>query len=212
MILSLFDDSKGVEMPAAVAVTRTGYTAVELRRLAARTNDGNAARRMLAIAQVLEGKTREEAAASCGMERQTLRDWVHRYNLEGLDGLHDRPRHGPQPRLSREQEGEVAQWVRQGPTLAEHGVVRWRRADLAGVIEQRFAVRLAERSVGALLRRLGFRRLSVRPRHPQQDIAAQDAHKKTSPIWSRPASRHTRAASRSNSGGKTKPVSASKAR
>jgi len=106
----------------------------------------------------------------------------------------------------------VAQWVRQGPTLAEHGVVRWRRADLAGVIEQRLAVKLAERSVGALLRRLGFRRLSVRPRHPQQDIAAQDAHKKTSPIWSRPASRNTRAASRSNSGGKTKPASASTAR
>jgi len=66
VILSLFDDSKGVEMPAAVAVTRTGYTAVELRRLAARTNDGNAARRMLAIAQVLEGKTREEAAVQPG--------------------------------------------------------------------------------------------------------------------------------------------------
>src|SRR3954469_15661239 len=125
-------------MPVAVAVTRTDYTAVELRRAAARTNDGNAARRMLAIAHVLDGKTREEAAASCGMDRQTLRDWVHRYNAEGLDGLHDRVGSGPQPRLSREQEAEVAQWVRQGPSLAADGVVRWRRIDLARLIEQRF--------------------------------------------------------------------------
>jgi putative transposase len=199
-------------MPAAVAVTRADYTAVELRRAAARTNDGNAARRMLAIAHILDGKTREDAAASCGMDRQTLRDWVHRYNVEGLDGLHDRPRPGPQPRLSGEQEAEVAQWVRQGPKLAEHGVVRWRRVDLARLIEQRFGVTLAERSVGCLLRRLGFRRLSVRPRHPHKDVAAQEAFKKTLPIWSRPASRPTRAASRSRSGGRMKPVWASKAR
>jgi transposase len=199
-------------MPVAVAVTRTDYTAVALRRAAARTNDGNAARRMLAIAHVLEGKSREEAAASCGMDRQTLRDWVHRYNAEGLDGLQDRVCPGPQSRLSREQEAEVAQWVRQGPSLGEHGVVRWRRIDLARLIEQRFGVTLAERSVGSLLRRLGFRRLSVRPRHPDKDTAAQEAFKKTLPIWSQKASRSARATSRSRSGGRTRRASASKAR
>jgi transposase len=199
-------------MPVAVGVTRTGYTAAAMRRAAARTSDGNAARRMLAIAHVLDGKTREAAAASCGMDRQTLRDWVHRYNAEGLAGLHDRPRRGPLRRLSRQQEAAVAQWVRQGPDLAEHGVVRWRRIDLAQLIEQRFGVMLAERSVGSLLRRLGFRRLSVRPRHPEKDVAAQEAFKKTLPIWSPPASHIRRAASRSRSGGKTKPASASKAR
>jgi transposase len=204
-------DSRGGQMPAAIAVTRTDYTAVELRRAAARTNDGNAARRMLAIAHVLDGKTREEAAATCGMDRQTLRDWVHRYNAEGVDGLHDRVCPGPQPRLSREQEAEVAQWVREGPSLAAHGVVRWRRVDLARLIEQRFGVTFAERSVGSLLRRLGFRRLSVRPRHPDKD-AAQEAFKKTLPIWSQKASRSARATSRSRSGGRTKRASVSKAR
>jgi transposase len=212
VILYPFDSKREVEMPAAVAVTRTDSTAVELRRAAARTNDGNATRRLLAIAHVLDGKTREEAASACGMDRQTLRDWVHRYNAEGLDGLHDRPHRGPQPRLSPAQEAEVAQWVRQGPKLSEHGVVRWRRIDLARLIEQRFGVTLAERSVGCLLRRLGFRRLSVRPRHPDQDIAAQEAFKKTLPIWSQPACRSTRAASQSRSGGKMKPALASKAR
>ena len=108
------------------------------------------------------------------MDRQTLRDWVHRYNAEGLAGLSDRKGAvGPKRRLSPEQEADVAEWVRRGPDLAEHGVVRWRRADLARAIEARFGVVLAERSVGDVLRRLGFRRLVARPRHLGQDAAAQ---------------------------------------
>jgi transposase len=203
---------KEAKMSTPVAITRTEHTAGQLRRAATRTDDANAARRMLALALVLEGKSRAEAAAACGMDRQTLRDWVHRYNIEGLKGLSDRSAPGAKPRLSATQEQEVAHLVRQGPDLAEHGVVRWRRIDLSRVIEQRYGVKLAERSVGDLLRRLGFRRISVRPRCPEQDAALQEAHKKTSPIWSLPASRRVRAASRSNCGGRTKPASASRAR
>lgn len=197
---------------AAVSITRTELTAVQLRRAATRTQDANAARRMLALALVMEGKSRSEAAAACGMDRQTLRDWVHRYNAEGLAGLSDRSAPGARPRLSAEQMREVAELVRQGPSHAEHGVVRWRRIDLSRVIAQRYGVTLAERSVGDLLRRLGFRRVSVRPRCPEQDGALQEAHKKISPIWSRPASRRPRAANRSNCGGRTKRASVSKAR
>jgi transposase len=201
-----------VSMPAAVAITRKDYTASEFRREAKRTEDADMARRMLALALVLEGKSRGEAAISCGMDRQILCDWVHRYNAEGLKGLRNRPAPGAKPRLSSEQEREVAELVRKGPDLAEHGVVRWRRIDLSRVIEQRYGVKLAERSVGSLLRRLGFRRMSVRPRCPQQDVAAQEGHKKTLPIWSQPASRRTRAASRSSCGGRMRRASASKAR
>src|SRR3990170_9164358 len=189
-------------MPAAVSITRKDHTAAELRREAKRTDDADAARRMLALALVLEGKRRGEAAIACGMDRQILCDWVHRYNAEGLEGLHNRTAPGAKPRLSPEQEREVAELVRNGPDLAEHGVVRWRRIDLAHVIEQRYGVKLAERSVGDLLRRLGFRRISVRPRCPEQDAAAQEAHKKTFPIWSLPASPRMHRASRSNSGGR----------
>jgi transposase len=198
-------------MVAAVSITRLDYTAAGLRDEAKRTDDVDAARRMLALALVLDGKSRGEAAISCGMDRQVLCDWVHRYNAQGLDGLHNRTAPGAKPKLSPEQEREVAELVRNGPDLAEHGVVRWRRIDLAGVIKQRYGVELAERSVGDLLRRLGFRRISVRPQCPEQDAAAQEAHKKTSPIWSRPASRRMRAASRSSFGGKTRPASASRA-
>jgi transposase len=199
-------------MPEALAITRADHTASELREVATRSNDADATRRMLALALVLEGYKRGEAGKLCGMDRQTLRDWVLRYNAEGIAGLCNRIAAGPKPRLTPEQEATVAELVRKGPDLAKHGVVRWRRVDLARVIKTRFNVILAERSVGAMLRRLGFRRLSVRPRHPQQDPAAQEAHKKTSPIWSKPQSPSMRAKNRSNYGGKMKPALASKAR
>src|SRR5215210_1100037 len=137
----------------AVSITREEHDAADLRREASRSRDADAARRMLALALVLEGASRTDAARTCGMDRQTLRDWVHRYNAEGLAGLSDRRGQvGPKPRLSPAQEAVVAELVRQGPDLAEHGVVRWRRADLAAVIATRFEVRLAERTVGTLLR------------------------------------------------------------
>jgi len=199
-------------MPEALAITRADHAASELREVATRSNDADATRRMLALALVLEGYKRGEAGKLCGMDRQTLRDWVLRYNAEGIAGLCNRIAAGPKPRLTPEQEATVAELVRKGPDLAKHGVVRWRRVDLARVIKTRFNVILAERSVGAMLRRLGFRRLSVRPRHPQQDPAAQEAHKKTSPIWSKPQSPSMRAKNRSNYGGKMKPALASKAR
>ncbi len=189
-------------MTVGVAITRQDLDAGGLRRAAAQAHDADAARRMLALALVMDGHTRAEAANMCGMDRQTLRDWVHRYNELGLSGLSDRAPPGPQPLLSPAQEAEVAELVRQGPVLAEHGVVRWRRTDLSQVIQTRFGVRLAERSVGAMLRRLGFRRLSARPRHPGHDEFAQQTHKKTLQIWSLPRSPNTRAASRSSSGGR----------
>lgn len=191
----------------AVAIVRRDLDAAGLRRAASRSKDAGAARRMLALALVVEGRSRTEAAQACGMDRQTLRDWVHRYNEEGLS---DRHAPGPTPRLTDAQQAEVAQWVRQGPDLAEHGVVRWRRIDLARQIERRLGVVLAERSVGTLLRRLGFRRLSVRPVHPRKDPEAEQAHKKTSPIWSVASFPRTGAAGRSRSGGRTRPASASR--
>ncbi len=108
----------------AVAITRMELDGAGLRRAAAKSKDADAARRMLALALVLDGYNRADAAEQCGMDRQTLRDWVHRYNEFGLPGLADRVPPGSKPRLSPEQEAEVAKWVRDGPTLSEHGVVR----------------------------------------------------------------------------------------
>ena len=199
-------------MSKAVAITRDEHDASALRRLAARSRDADAARRMLAIALVLDGHPREDAAAACGMDRQTLRDWVHRYNAEGVAGLSDRVAgRGPKHRLRPEHEAALRDLVRQGPSLETHGVVRWRRADLVAAMRQRFDVAVDVRTMGRALRRLGFSRVSVRPRHPKADAEAQAAHKKTSPSWSPRRSPTPPAASRSSSGGRTRPGSASKA-
>src|ERR671933_2906661 len=195
-----------------IAITRQELGAGELRREAKRCQDAAAARRMLALALVLEGHPREAAARAAGMDRQTLRHWVHRYNAEGLPGLHDRPRSGRKPRLTPEQEAELATAVEHGPDPDRDGVVRWRRGDLQALIEARFAVRLHERSVGTVLRRLGFARLSVRPKHPKADEAAREAFKKASPRWWREPCPSMPAASRSRSGSEVRPASASGAR
>src|SRR3954463_16398857 len=199
-----------------VAITRKEPGAGELRREAARCRDARAARRMLALALVLEGSSREEAARAAGMDRQTLRDWVHRYNAEGLAGLGDRPRSGRKPRLTAGQEAELVTAVEQGPDPDRDGVVRWRRVDLQALIEARFAVRLHERSVGKVLRRLRFPPLSVQPRHPKAhravrrshpraDEAAQAAFEKASPSWYARRCPSTPAASRSRPGSRTRP-------
>ena len=154
---------------------------------------------------VLDGHSRRLAAQAGGMDRQTLRDWVIRYNADGLAGLADRPRPGRQPRLAEAQRSEVAKWVEDGPDLKTDGVVRWRCADLRDRIAAKFNVHLHERSVGKLLKKLNFSSMSGRPVHPQSDLAAQEAFKKTSLSWRAPQSRRSLPAGRSKSGFRMKP-------
>lgn len=156
-----------------VAITRTEHTAVDLRRLAGQSSDAAVARRLLALALVLDGCKREDAARLAGMDRQSLRDWVHRYNADGVPGLVDRHGGGVAPRLSAEQEATVAGWMRAGPDLAKDKVVRWRCVDIQARIAELFGVALHERSVGKLLHRLRFSHVSTRPQHPKADLVAQ---------------------------------------
>lgn len=165
----------------AVTITRFEHSVAELRGLAARSVDGAVACRLLAIAHVLQGASRAEAAASCGMDRQTLRDWVHRFNAEGLAGLTNRTSPGRSPALSDAQMAELKDVVLAGPDLATHGVVRWRCSDLREVIAGRFGVQVHERTVGKLLRRVRLTRLQPRPHNPKRDEAAQEVFKKVFP-------------------------------
>jgi len=166
-----------VEAGMTVAVTRTEHTVADLRRLAAGSDDAAVTRRLLALALVLDGRKREDAARLAGMDRQALRDWVRRYNTDGVAGLSDRHGGGVARRLSAEQEAEVAGWIRTGPDLEKNKVVRWRCADIQARIADLFGVALHARSVGKLLRRLRFSHVSVRPQHPKADVAAQASFK-----------------------------------
>jgi transposase len=115
------------------------------------------------------------------MDRQTLRDWVHRFNAHGPDGLKDTWSKGNPSRLSRDQRADLARLVETGPDRAVHGVGRWRRIDLQQLIAERFGVAYHERTVGKILKQLGFSHISARPRHPAQDGQTVAAFKKTSP-------------------------------
>lgn len=159
---------------------REDFDAGMVRTTAKVASEATQARRLLAIAAVYDGLTRTEAARIGGMDRQTLRDWVHRFNEAGPEGLVNRTAPGAEAKLTRAQLEELAEIVETGPDPARDGIVRWRRVDLKAVIEQRFGVAYHERSVSRLLNDLGFAHLSARPRHPEQDPAMLETFKKTS--------------------------------
>ncbi len=167
-------------MGAAVKITRTDHTPAELRVLAAKCADTAQTRRLLAIAMVLEGAARLGAARQTGMDRQTLRDWVHRYNADGVDGLISRKPPGAAGKLSKAQMAELRALVLAGPDPKIHRVVRWRCIDLRNEVARRFSVTVPERTIGKWLRKLRLTRLQPRPYHPKRDVEAQEAFKKTS--------------------------------
>jgi transposase len=167
-------------MGQAIPITNVEYSAADLRRLMSRQKDGAVVRRLLALALILEGKSRTEAARQSGMERQTLRDWVHRYNVAGLAGLFSRVGPGPKPLLNETQMAAFRELVIDGPDPETDKVVRWRCTDLRDKVEQRFSVEVHKRTVAKWLRQLDMTRLQPRPFHPKKDAAAQEAFKKTS--------------------------------
>ena len=169
-------------MPAGLKVTRLDHTAFELRSRASKSHDAGQVRRLLALALILEGVSRGSAAAQNGMDRQTLRDWVIRYNELGIEGLVSRHGGGPQPALSEAQMAELLVLVVKGPDPERDRVVRWRCVDLRDEVERRFDVRVHENTIGVWLRQMKLTRLQPRPFHPRKDPAAQEAFKKTLPI------------------------------
>src|SRR5688500_17556738 len=135
---------------------RRNFSAGELRRLAGATRNANQSRRLLSLAGVLDGMNRAQAARIGGMDRQTLRDWVHRFNAHGPDGLKDSWSKGNPPRLSADQQAELAQLVETGPDRVVHGVVRWRRIELIRLNAARLGEVYIERTVGQILTQPSF--------------------------------------------------------
>jgi transposase len=158
---------------------RKDRTPAVLRKLAKAETDARVARRLLAIANALVGMSRAEAAQNAGMDRQTLRDWVIRYNEHGVAGLCDRWRGGRPPLLTTEEQAELLAVVMAGPDPEKDGFSAFTREDLVAVAEKRFGKSMHPTSMGRLLRRLGLSRQKARPSHPLKDPAAAAAFKKS---------------------------------
>ena len=171
---------------SACITLRDDYDGDTLRGLARSSRDARQVCRLLALAAVYDGMSRAEAAKVGGMDRQTLRDWVHRFNAEGPEGLKHRSSAGRPRRLTEDQMRELSEIVETGPDPEVDGVVRWRRLDLKHVIEARFGVVYSERAISDLLAALSFSHISGRPQHPRQDARVIEGVKKTSPARWRP--------------------------
>jgi transposase len=159
----------------------TGRTPAELRMLARRERDGRVSGRLLALANALDGMSREAAARAAGMDRQTLRDWVHRYNAEGIEGLRDRPRPGRPCALDEGRQAALKALILKGPKLERDGCVAWRIRDLCRLVEDRFGVRYGETGMLRLVKGLDLSRQKARPVHPEADPGARERFKKSSP-------------------------------
>lgn len=166
---------------------RTDYDAAALRRLARTSKSANQARRLLALAEIYDGASRSAAARIGGVGLQIVRDWVVRFNARGPDGLLDSKAPGPRSRLNDAQRRALVEVVERGPIPAIHGVVRWRLIDLVQWLYEAFAVSLDETTVGRELKKLGYVKLTARPRHHAQNEYALEAFKKgaSQPSWQR---------------------------
>ena len=167
-------------MPAPLPI-RTDRNPAELRRLAHHECCGRVSTRLLALANALDDLPREEAARLAGMTGQTLGDWVHRYNEEGVEGLRDRHRPGRPCALDEGQQAALKALVLRGPDLKKDGCIAWRARDLCDVVERRFGVRYREAGMLRLLKGLDLSWQKARPVHPEADLAAQERFKKPCP-------------------------------
>jgi transposase len=179
---------------AAPIPLRSDFDAEALRALAKGSRNPAQTRRLLALSVIAAGGARSKSAEIGGVGLQTVRDWVLAFNADGPDGLIDGKAPGARPRLNADQRDVLKALVEQGPVPAAHGVVRWRLCDLAQILSEDHGVSVSEQTLSRVLRAMGYRKLSARPRH-HEDPEAAAIFKKTSPtVWRR--SRKLSAASR----------------
>jgi transposase len=176
-------------MASAVGL-RGDYDAGGLRAAAKRSKDGPQARRLLALAAIYEGATRTEAARIGGVTLQVVRDWALKFNAQGPAGLIDRKAPGQPARLNEAHRAALAAIIESGPIPAVHGVVRWRIVDLCQWIFEEFRIAISQQTLSRALRKMGYRKLSARPRHHAQAEGAIEDFKKAFPrAWKRSGAR-----------------------
>jgi transposase len=175
-------------MSAAIGL-REDFDAAHLRALAKRAKEAVQTRRLLALAAIYEGASRAQAAKMGDVTVQIIRDWVVRFNAHGPEGLINRKAPGQPSRLTDEHRAALAQMIETGPDLALHGVVRWRLVDLCRWALAELKIVIAPQTMSRELRKMGFRKLSARPRHHEQAEGAIEDFKKVFPRSWRPSHR-----------------------
>jgi putative transposase len=169
---------------AAAVPLRGDYDAQRLRALAKLSDNADQTRRLLALAVISDGGSRGEAAELAGVGLQTVRDWVLRFNAAGPAGLVNGKAPGKPPLLSQAQRQELATVIERGPIPAVDGIVRWRLIDLVQWLYAAFGIATSKQTLSRIVRAMGYRKLSARPRHHAQDPEAIAVFKKVfPPVW-----------------------------
>lgn len=184
---------------AAAFRVRKDYSGDDLRRLARASDDADQTRRLLALAIILDGGSRSDAAWTGGVGLQVIRDWVLRFNEGGPDALKTRKAPGKTPILTDDQRTQFAAAVEAGPRPYVDGIVRWRLVGLAQWAHEELGVSVSRQTLGRKMRAMGYAKMTARlsgfalqanalsangPQHYAQDEDAIDAFKKTSPTSS----------------------------
>jgi transposase len=170
-------------MSAAIGL-REDFDAARLRAVAKQSKEAPQTRRLLALAAIYDGASRAEAAKIGGVAIQIIRDWVVRFNAHGPEGLINRKAPGQPARLKDEHRAALARIVESGPDPALHGIVRWRLIDLCRWAFAELQIAIAPQTMSRELRKMGFRKLSARPRHHEQaEGAIEDFKKVFPPSW-----------------------------
>jgi len=178
-------------MPRPLTV-QTSLTPDQLAKIAKKEPNARVRQRLLAVRLVVMANTVPQAAKAVGLKQRQTRNWVHRFNAEGLNGLRDRPRPGQPVKLPRQKEQAFRERIEKG-TGPKDPTGNLRVKDIQMILREEFGTDYCLGGTYFLLHRLGFSSLVPRPRHPQADPQAQAEFKKNA---SRMGSKDAKAASR----------------
>jgi transposase len=153
-------------------------TSKEFADLVRTEKDGRVRQRLRAMKFISQGQTIPQVAERMDIAERPLREWLHRFNERGPSGLSDAPRPGRPPRINTKQIEEFKQRLRQGATEQDN-VCSLRGKDLQRILQKEFGAHYSLGGTYFLLHRLGFSCLCPRQKHPQADIHAQEAFKKS---------------------------------
>ena len=152
----------------------------EISTLIGTERDARICKRLMAMKFILQGLHIPEVARRMDISERPLRKWVHRFNERGPSALCDAPRSGQPPKLKGKQVEKFKKRVRKG-IASKDNTCSLNGKDLQRILKNEFGAQYSLSGTYFILHRLGFSCLCPRPQHPQADVEAQAAFKKTTP-------------------------------
>ena len=156
---------------------QTSLTPDELAKIAKKEPNPRVRQRLLAVRLVVMGNTAPQAAKAVGLKQRQSRNWIHRFNDEGVNGLRDRPRPGQPVKLPRQKEQAFRERIEKGAGQKD-STPNLRVKNIQRILREEFGADYCLGGTYFLLHRLGFSSLVPRPRHPKADPQAQARFKK----------------------------------